>query len=233
MPVRKMIPAVAKRKYPQQPESFNKTVRSIYRKLFSFYGPRGWWPGDSPFEVAVGAILTQNTNWSNVEKAIGNLKLHDVLGAESLNEMPDQRLAQLIRPAGYYNIKTKRLKAFLRFLMDEYGGDMARMAGTPTDRLRRDLLAINGIGKETADSILLYALERPVFVIDAYTKRVMSRHGIMDAAASYDEYQDLFHSSLDSDTVLFNEYHALIVNVGKEFCKPQPRCNGCPLENNK
>jgi endonuclease III related protein len=221
--------AVVNRKCSQRPESFKKLVAGIYAALFSFYGPRSWWPGDSPFEIAVGAILTQNTNWTNVEKAIANLKQHGALCASVLHKMPDHDLAQMIRPAGYYNIKTKRLKAFLHFLMDEYGGDMSCMSETATDRLRRDLLAINGVGQETADSILLYALERPVFVIDAYTKRVMSRHGVLDAGASYEEYQSFFHLYMESDTAVFNEYHALIVSVGRDFCRPRPRCEGCPL----
>ncbi len=207
-----------------------KIVGRIYRKLFSFYGCRDWWPGDSPFEVAVGAILTQNTNWANVEKAIANLKHHRALSAKALHEMPIQDIASLIRPSGYYNVKAKRLKAFIGFLMAAYEGDMALMAGTSTERLRVDLLAINGVGQETADSILLYALNRPVFVIDAYTKRVFSRHGIMDVRAGYEECQNLFHGSMQADTAVYNEYHALIVSVGKEFCRPAPRCARCPLE---
>lgn len=206
-----------------------RIVNKIYKMLFSYYGHRGWWPGDSPFEIAVGAILTQNTNWANVEKAISNLKQQGVLSARALHEMPLQDVASLIRPSGYYNIKAKRLKAFIGFLMAGYDGDMALMGKTATERLRVDLLAINGVGQETADSILLYALGRPVFVIDAYTKRVFSRHGIMDMRASYEEYQDLFHGSINADAAVYNEYHALIVSVGKDFCRPEPRCEGCPL----
>ena len=206
-----------------------KKVLRIYKELYSYYGSRSWWPGDSPFEIAVGAILTQNTNWTNVEKAIANLKHHGVLSAVALHEMALPDVASLIRPSGYYNVKAKRLKAFIGFLMSAYGGDMALMAGTSTERLRIDLLAINGIGQETADSILLYALGRPVFVVDAYTKRVFSRHGIMDEQADYEEYQNMFHAGMKADTAVYNEYHALIVGVGKEFCRPEPRCNGCPL----
>jgi endonuclease-3 related protein len=226
---RRSLPAAAGKRHPRQPEAYKQVVDEIYSRLFSFYGPRGWWPGDSPFEVAVGAILTQNTNWTNVEKAITNLKQRDCLSASVMSSMPDLELAEMIRPAGYYNIKTKRLKAFLRFLGDNYAGDMARMKETPTGRLRDDLLAVNGIGRETADSILLYALDRPVFVIDAYTKRLMSRHHILDEGASYEEYQTFFHRNLRADATMFNEYHALIVSVGKEFCRPTPRCEGCPL----
>lgn len=201
----------------------------IFEKLYSFYGPQHWWPGDSPFEVAVGAILTQNTNWTNVEKAINNLKASKALNPKKLMDMPIERLAILIRPAGYFNIKAKRLKDFISFLMDNYGGNMERMRKDNAKSLRRKLLLINGIGPETADSILLYALNKPVFVIDAYTRRILSRHRIMDYKASYDEYQRLFHEELDEDISLFNEYHALFVRLGKEFCKPKPRCNSCPL----
>lgn len=201
----------------------------LYDKLYTFYGPQHWWPGDTPFEVAVGAILTQNTNWGNVEKAIGNLKEHKALNAKVIHWMPADRLASLIRPSGYYNIKAKRLRAFIDLLVGKYGGSMARMKRGGTETLRKELLAVNGIGQETADSILLYALGKPVFVIDAYTKRVLSRHGLMDMNASYEEYQNLFHRECDEDISLFNEYHALLVSVGKEHCRPQPRCGGCPL----
>lgn len=201
----------------------------VFEKLYSFYGPQHWWPGDSPFEVAVGAILTQNTNWTNVEKAINNLKSSKALNPIKLMDMPIERLAILIRPAGYFNIKAKRLKAFVSFLMDNYGGNMERMRKDNAKSLRGKLLLINGIGPETADSILLYALNKPVFVIDAYTRRILSRHRIMDYKSSYDEYQRIFHEGLDEDISLFNEYHALFVRLGKEFCKPKPRCNSCPL----
>jgi endonuclease III related protein len=206
-----------------------KIIGSIYRTLLSYYGPREWWPGDSPFEIAVGAILTQNTNWANVEKAISNLKKHAALSVAAIHAIPAADLSLLIRPSGYYNVKTKRLKAFVNFLIDEYNGDMALMETTATAGLRAALLTINGIGQETADSILLYALDRPVFVIDAYTKRVFSRHAILDINAEYGEYQDLFHLNVDADPAVYNEYHALIVSVGKDFCRPEPRCKGCPL----
>jgi endonuclease-3 related protein len=206
-----------------------KVLGRVYKKLLSYYGHRDWWPGDSPFEIAVGAILTQHTNWANVERVIANLKQHGVLNAKALHEMHLQDVAALIRPSGYYNIKAKRLKAFIGFLMVRYDGDMALMSKTATERLRIDLLAINGVGQETADAILLYALGRAVFVIDAYTKRVFSRHGIMDMKASYEDYQDLFHGSIKPVCTVYNEYHALIVSVGKEFCRPEPRCEGCPL----
>ena len=204
-------------------------LMAIYDKLYSFYGPQHWWPGDTPFEVAVGAILTQNTNWSNVEKAIGNLKEHKMLDARVIHQMPIDQLASIIRPSGYYNIKAQRLRAFIDYLVGSYGGSMARMKKGGTEKLRNELLAVNGIGQETADSILLYALGKPVFVIDAYTKRVLLRHGLMDMNASYEECRQLFHVELDEDVRLFNEYHALLVRVGKEYCRPMQRCAGCPL----
>lgn len=207
----------------------SKNLLKIFQKLFSFYGPQYWWPGSSPFEIAVGAILTQNTNWGNVEKAIKNLKATKALTPKGLNEMSVSELASLIRPAGYFNIKAKRLKAFIEFLVNDYNGSMKRMGKEDTESLRKKLLSINGIGLETADSILLYALDKPVFVIDAYTRRVLSRHGIMDYTAPYEEYQRLFHLELDEDVPLFNEFHALFVRVGKDFCRPKPKCEGCPL----
>jgi endonuclease-3 related protein len=203
----------------------------MYHKLFKAFGPQHWWPGDTPFEIAVGAILTQNTNWGNVEKAIGNLKRQGALSAKAIHEMPAKKLASLIRPAGYFNVKTKRLKSFIGFLVDGYRGSMKRMKDEDLNTLREELLQVNGIGPETADSILLYALEEPVFVIDAYTKRVLSRHGIMGHEKSYEEFQDLFHSALKRDVGLFNEYHALFVRVGKTYCKRQrPLCHQCPLK---
>ena len=202
----------------------------IYKKLYSAFGPQHWWPGETPFEVAVGAILTQNTNWGNVEKAITNLKNERKLNAAALHSLPVGRLASMIRPAGYFNIKAKRLKHFMDFLVREYGGSMAKMKKEEVDVIRKKLLAVNGIGPETADSIILYALEKPVFVIDAYTKRVLSRHNILDHDSSYDKFQQLFHRNLGKDVQLFNEYHALIVRVAKEHCKTKPICAGCPIE---
>ncbi len=209
----------------------NDSLLQVYRKLYSFYGTQGWWPGDSPIEIAIGAILTQNTNWANVEKAINNLKRHDLLTAQALYNLHCLTLAELIRPAGYYNVKAKRLKAFIDFLVLNYGGCMKRMKEDDTASLRNKLLGVHGIGNETADSILLYALDKPVFVIDTYTKRVLSRHGIIDYKTSYEEYQKMFHDELDVDTALFNEYHALFVMVGKQYCRPKPVCDKCPLSN--
>ncbi|MDP2906207.1 MAG: endonuclease III domain-containing protein [Candidatus Omnitrophota bacterium] len=206
-------------------------LKKIYDKLHAGLGPQHWWPGETPFEVMVGAILTQNTNWGNVEKAIVNLKKSGLLKPERLFKLPHNRLARLIKPAGYYNVKARRLKNFLRFLIGTYGGDIRKMAGRNTDVLRGELLAVNGIGRETADSILLYALNKPVFVVDAYTKRILARHKISAADADYDLVQQIFTRNLKKDVKLFNEYHALIVRVGKEFCrKIKPRCRICPLQ---
>lgn len=205
-------------------------IELYYKILYKAFGPQHWWPGGTPFEVSVGAILTQNTNWGNVEKAIHNLKDAKALNAKKLHEMPADGLAALIRPAGYFNIKAKRLKAFIDFLVENYRGSMEKMKAEETSTLRKRLLSVNGVGPETADSILLYALEKPVFVIDAYTKRILSRHGIMNLDGSYEEFQALFHSSLRRDIRLFNEYHALLVKAGKLYCKPRPRCEECPLK---
>lgn len=205
-------------------------LKIIYDRLYEYFGPQHWWPGDTPFEVAVGAILTQNTNWGNVEKAINNLKKEGKLNAGSLHNIPVNKLAALIRPAGYFNIKTKRLKHFIDFLVREYSGSMKEMKKEDLQTIRKKLLSVNGIGPETADSIILYALEKPVFVIDAYTKRVLSRHDMIDHDSSYDMFQEYFHSNLKKDIKLFNEYHALFVRLAKENCRTKPLCKSCPLE---
>jgi len=202
----------------------------IYIKLYTSFGPQHWWPGETPFEVAVGAILTQNTNWGNVEKAIENLKKNRLLRPSALHELSHNRLAELIRPAGYFNIKAKRLKNFIDLLMREYQGSMNRMKKEDFSSVRKKLLSVNGIGPETADSIILYALEKPVFVIDAYTKRVLSRHNILDHDVSYEAFQEFFHATLKENVGLFNEYHALVVRLAKEYCRTKPVCTGCPLE---
>ncbi|BCB95159.1 endonuclease III [Dissulfurispira thermophila] len=206
-----------------------KPLAKIYNKLYSFYGPQCWWPGDTPFEIAVGAILTQNTNWGNVEKAIKNLKNARALSVKALHELPLHEIALLIKPAGYFNVKAKRLKSFVDFLVKNFNSSMEKMKKEDMESIRKKLLDVHGIGPETADSILLYALNKPVFVIDAYTKRVLSRHKILDYDASYTEYQNLFHKELDEDIQMFNEYHALFVRIGKDFCKPRPLCERCPL----
>jgi endonuclease-3 related protein len=210
-------------------KSHRKVIVEIYKTLYRVFGPQRWWPGDTPFEVAVGAVLTQNTNWGNVEKAIKNLKDNNALDAHVMHRMRNKRLAMLIQPAGYFNVKTRRLKAFLKFLVNHYKGDMGAMRARDTGILREELLNIHGIGPETADSIILYALERPVFVVDAYTKRVMQRHGLVSEKTTYHEMQEVFHKNLSHDTGYFNEYHALFVKLGKDYCRPKMKCDGCPL----
>ncbi len=209
--------------------TLNQRLMSIFSSLYSFYGTQKWWPGETPFEIAIGAILTQNTNWSNVQKAIHNLKNEGLLNPEGLNSISVETLSIFIKPSGYYNIKAKRIKAFLDFIKKNSSENIEGLKGLETDGLRMKLLSVYGIGPETADSILLYALEKPVFVIDSYTKRVLSRHGIMTFESSYEKFQRLFHSGLAPNVQLYNEYHALFVRVGKEFCSPKPKCGGCPL----
>jgi len=205
-------------------------LTQLYKKLYKDFGPQHWWPGQSAFEVMVGAILTQNTNWQNVEKAITNLKKRKVLSFKKMFSLPENKLAALIRPAGYYNIKARRLKNFLRYLAENYSGNLAKMRQRATPGLRQELLSVNGIGPETADSILLYGLNRPVFVIDAYTKRILQRHKFITGKADYHQAQGLFTRALKKDVKLFNEYHALLVKLAKDFClKNKPRCQICPI----
>ena len=211
-------------------QNTNKVLMGIYDRLYGHFGPQQWWPGDTPFEIAVGAILTQNTNWGNVEKAISNLKKEKVLSCRALHKLKPDKLASLIKPSGYFNVKAKRLKSFLSYLSEKHGGSMARMKQKELHNLRNELLEVNGIGPETADSILLYALEKPIFVIDAYTKRILSRHKLVSEKAAYHDLQNIFHENLPQYMKLFNEYHALIVMLGKDFCRPKPRCEDCPLQ---
>lgn len=208
-----------------------KLLLDIFKKLYSHYGTQHWWPGDTPFEIAIGAILTQNTAWSNVESAIDNLKKAGFLGASTILALPLERLAELIRPSGYYNQKALKLKAFVGYLMERCDGDMERLTDVDTETLRRELLGIRGIGPETADDILLYALDRPVFVVDTYTYRLLFRHSLISEESCYDEIQSLFMDNLSHSVRFFGEYHALIVRVGKELCKKrEPRCDACPLK---
>lgn len=211
-------------------ENHKKILNEMYSTLYNAFGPQYWWPGETPFEVAVGAILTQNTSWGNVEKAINNLKRNGVFRINTLHKMQNKQLASLIKPVGYFNIKTKRLKEFMNFLVSNYKGSVKKMGTEDTQLLRNRLLSVNGIGPETADSILLYALEKPVFVIDAYTKRIMQRHKLVSDKTTYHELQTLFHENLPQDTGLFNEYHALFVKLGKDYCKTKPKCRECPLK---
>jgi len=205
-------------------------LMEIYRKLYEAYGPRHWWPGETPFEVMVGAILTQNTSWRNVEKALQKLKAKKILNPRGIYSLKRSQLAPLIRSSGYYRIKADRLKSFMDFLFAEYDGDLKRMKRERLRELRKKLLGVEGVGPETADSILLYALKKPIFVVDAYTKRVLSQHGVISQKASYEEVQGLFMDHLPNDEKLFNEYHALFVQVGKMVCKKIPRCDICALK---
>ncbi|MCB2188599.1 MAG: endonuclease III domain-containing protein [Deltaproteobacteria bacterium] len=207
-----------------------ESLRELYKILLGSLGPQGWWPAPTALEVMVGAVLTQNTAWKNVTKALDNLRAAGCLreAGACLNLSPGA-LAELIRPSGYYNQKEKRLRALLELVNREYGGDPAYMASRSTGTLREELLALKGIGPETADSILCYALGHPVFVVDAYTFRILARHGMAEAPTSYDELQSLFSDNLPPDNQLFNEFHALLVRLGHEYCKKsKPRCAVCP-----
>jgi endonuclease-3 related protein len=201
-----------------------------YERMLAAFGPQHWWPGDSPFEIMVGAVLVQNTAWRNVERAINNLREAGVMEPHALYRLPPAELAELIGPAGYYQVKTKRLRNLLRFLVDEYDGSLEAMFGISLASLREQLLEINGIGPETADAILLYAGGLPTFVVDTYAHRILARHGWLDYDASYDDIKDHFESTLPHDAALYNEYHALLVRVGKDYCKrTMPNCEACPL----
>lgn len=201
----------------------------IYELLDAHFGNLNWWPGDSAFEVIVGAILTQNTAWRNVEAAVDRLKAAGLLSAEALLAVDEETLALLIRPAGYYNVKARRLKTFVHFFLEHHGGSIEDMFAGDLSTLRNRLLQINGIGEETADSILLYAGNKPVFVVDAYTRRILQRHGLVSESFTYGEVQNLFMTYLPPEAGFYNQYHALLVNAGKRFCGKQPRCEPCPL----
>jgi endonuclease-3 related protein len=202
---------------------------SIYEILNAHFGDLHWWPADDPFEVMVGAILTQNTAWTNVEKAIAALKERRLLSPGALSRLGEETLAGIIRPSGYYHIKAKRLKAFVRFFLDEYEGSVEAMSAGELPLLREKLLLVPGIGPETADSILLFACQKPLFVSDAYTRRILRRHRLIPEDADYDQIQNLFMANLPPDVSLFNQFHALIVQTGKIFCRKTPQCDPCPL----
>ena len=207
-----------------------RKLKLVFKRLYSAFGPQHWWPADSVFEIMVGAILTQNTNWSNVQKAILALKGKKLLSALKLYALPQRQLAGLIKSAGYYNVKAARLKNFLRFFFNCYAAKIKLMGAQDLETLRKQLLTVKGIGQETADSILLYALNKPVFVVDAYTKRIFSRHGLIKAEADYSQCQDIFMRNLNHNVQLFGEYHALLVKLGKDYCRKQnPKCEICPL----
>jgi endonuclease III related protein len=208
-----------------------KKLMDVYRRLYGHYGPQRWWPAEEPFEVMIGAILTQSTAWTNVEKGIINLKKTRALSPQALREISDNDLAELIHPCGYYNAKTRKLKAFASWFCDRFQDNLAEMCAKDLRGLREDLLKVHGIGEETADSILLYACQKPVFVIDAYTRRIVDRLGLHTDGRKYCHYQALFMDHLPHEEALFNDYHALMVVLGKETCrKNNPLCAECCLQ---
>lgn len=204
-------------------------LKQVYKALLNYYGPQRWWPGRTRLEVIVGAILTQNCAWANVEKAIRRLRREKALNLRTLNEVDESRLAEWIKPSGYFNVKARRLRAFTTMVKNQFDGKLDKLLALETGPLRKTLLAVNGIGPETADSILLYAARRPVFVVDAYTRRFLLRHGWIKESATYDDIAALFTRPLPAEEVLFNEYHALVVALGKHHCKTKPDCDTCPL----
>lgn len=207
----------------------SRIVNQVYRSLYATYGPQHWWPGDSLFEMLVGAILTQNTAWSNVERAIGNMKSQGLLSLDAVVECSQERLAAAIRPAGYFNVKALRLKNFCRHVDD--AGGIGAMKRWCTHRLRDRLLSVNGVGPETADSMLLYGFQRPVFVIDAYTRRIGTRLGLLEGDEAYEQIQEGFEGALDPDVQMYNDFHALLVCHAKEVCRGrEPHCTGCCLK---
>ena len=237
----------------------SNSIRRYYQALLTRWGPQNWWPAQSRFEVIVGAFLTQNTAWSNVEKAIASLRRARVLNVQGVREVPLSRLEQLVRSSGYYRQKARRLKNFVDFLDANYAGSLQRMFAAPTGKLRAELLALNGVGPETADSILLYAGNHPVFVVDAYTRRILERHRIIGPANGYEQVRALIEQGISSAKpgslkVLrsgtdprhppspmsmrrrghlaqhYNELHALVVRTGNEYCRKKPACEGCPLK---
>jgi len=201
----------------------------MYGILYTALGAQNWWPAETELEMMVGAILTQNTNWGNVEKAIENLRNRDLLSVAGLSDIPISLLAEYIRPAGYFNRKAGRLKNLIGLIEAEHGGDINALLSLDAETLRAELLSVRGIGRETADSIVLYGAGKPLFVIDAYTYRILARHGIIQEEAGYDEIQSLFMDNLPHDVELFKEFHALLVRTGKLYCRKKPLCRPCPL----
>ena len=210
-------------------QELNRILLDIHHRLLAHYGPQHWWPAREPFEVIVGAILTQSAAWTNVEKAITNLRNTEKLSPEALRRLPEPELARLVYPCGYYNVKARKLKTFAGWLGEQYDDNLDKLFAQDIDSLRRQLLTIYGIGEETADSIILYAGNKPIFVIDAYTRRIIGRMGLAPRSNSYSAYQRLFMANLPSDARLFNEYHALLVRLAKDVCRKQPICQRCCL----
>jgi len=205
-------------------------LMEIHNLLFTAFGPQNWWPAETDLEMMIGAILTQNTSWNNVEKAIQNLKEKDLVSIKGLSDTPAPILAEYIRPAGYYNLKVRRLKNLISLIHDKHDGDLNGLLSLDTETIRKELLSVKGIGLETADSMILYAAGRPLFVVDTYTHRILSRHGLIEEEAGYFEVQMLFMDTLPHDVELFKEFHALLVKTGKDFCRRKPLCPACPLE---
>ena len=221
---------VCKRDETAVPESLKKRLLDIYDLLYSRYGPQYWWPGDSAFEVIIGAILTQAASWDNVDKALSNLKARGLLEPASLRAVDQDELAELVRPSIYFNTKARKLKAFAQHLGEHYDDDLAAMLEKDIKHLRQELLSIYGIGEETADDIVLYAAHKPIFVIDSYTKRILSRLELDPGGYTYSSYQAIFMENLAHDTHLFSEFHALLDHHGSETCrKARPACAGCCL----
>ena len=218
-------------KYATSKKANHKMLLAIFNRLIEHYGPQNWWPGDTIIEIMVGAILTQATSWKNAESAVETLKTHGFLSLKSIRDLDQKTLGNLIYSSGYYNVKAKRLKALMNYIYDQFNDDIGAMSSCDTETLRDGLLSIRGIGEETADDILLYALEKPVFVIDSYTKRIFSRLGLAPLNGSYKLYSDLFTNNLRLDSKLYSEYHALLVIHASATCKPIPKCKECCLLN--
>ncbi len=210
--------------------SIGETLMEIYNLLFAAFGPQHWWPAESELEMMIGAVLTQNTNWSNVERAIENLKKNGLISIRALSDVPAPVLAEHIKPAGYYNLKARRLKNLVIFIEKRHGGHLNNLFSLDIETLREELVSVSGIGLETADSMILYGAGKPLFVVDAYTHRIFSRHGIIGQEVGYYDLQMLFMDNLAHEVELFKEYHALLVKTGKEFCRRKPLCSNCPLE---
>ncbi len=209
--------------------SRRELLGEIYDRLYEAFGPQHWWPADTPFEVILGAILTQNTAWKNVAKAIANLRENGVLGFEAVCSLPAHQLALLIRPSGFYNEKARKIRSVCEHVLTEWDGNLEEFLSREMEDLRLDLLAIRGIGPETADSIVLYAAHQPSFVVDAYTYRIFSRHGWIDGPMGYDELREYFMGVMEPDVQLYQEYHALLVRTGHLYCRRKPLCASCPL----
>jgi endonuclease III related protein len=204
-------------------------IRRVFEQLLSTLGPQYWWPADSPFEVIVGAILTQNTAWRNVKQAIGKLRESDLLTSQAMSAVPLSELAPLIRSSGYYNQKARKLKVFCDHLQNHWQGQLNDFLSQEMDKLRTELLGLHGIGMETADSIILYAAKQPSFVVDAYTYRIFHRHGWVPETIAYEDLRSFFMEAMEPDAVLFQEYHALLVRTGHLHCRRKPSCDACPL----